>query len=43
VCVKDFGLYNKNIDKIILFASLVGLLDSSPVEKRHNLLKLLGM
>jgi len=29
VCVKDCGLHNKNIDMIILFACLVGWLDSS--------------
>jgi hypothetical protein len=39
VCVKDFGLHNKNIDMIILFASLVGLLDSSPVEKKAQSFK----
>jgi len=31
-CVKDFGLHNQNIIIEILFACLVGWLDSSPVE-----------
>ncbi len=30
--VTDFGLHNQNIDMIILFACLVGWLDSSLVE-----------
>ncbi len=32
MCVKDCGLYNENIDMIILFACLVAWLDSSSVE-----------
>ncbi len=30
MCVKDCGHHNQTIDKIILFACLVGWLESSP-------------
>jgi len=44
VCAKDCGLHNQNIDFIILFACLVGWLDSSPVELGHDQFKkLLGL
>ncbi len=40
VCVKDCGHPNQSIDVIILFACLVGWLDSSPLDSkklRHDL------
>jgi len=36
MCVKDCGLHYLNIDIIILFAFLVGWLNSSPVEIQKN-------
>ncbi len=42
--VKDCGLHNQKMDVIIIFACLVGWLDSSPVEiKKLSLKKLLGL
>ncbi len=35
--VKDCGLYDQNIDMLILFTCLVGWLDSSPVEIQKNM------
>jgi len=48
VCAKDYGLHDQNIDMIILFACLVGWLESSLVEiknknKEQSLRKLLGL
>jgi hypothetical protein len=44
VCVKDCGLHNQNINMIILFACLVGWLDTSPVKKNGTIFKkLLGL
>jgi len=45
LCVKDCGLHNQNINVIILFACLVGWLESSPIEKNQDTVfkKLLGL